>query len=115
MGDKMCTARIAAYEAEIARVTAIKAERDTVIASLCDEINALWAELSFSPADEYETCIAARGAGLGWATTVIDMLREKLAALTTEKVRDTHARDGARARGCQTSVAACSAGGIAAA
>lgn len=82
----MSIARIASYDAELARVTAIKAERAAVIAGLAAEINGLWEELGFVAADDAEKSIS-RGEfdSLGWSTHVIARLRGKIDALLAEK------------------------------
>jgi hypothetical protein len=81
----MALARIAAYDREIARMGAIKAERGEVITGLCASVCALWSELEFAPADATEEAIAARGAGLACTLESIGALREKLAGLEAEK------------------------------
>jgi hypothetical protein len=87
IGDKMSIARIGSYESEIARVSAIKNERWSVISSLAEEINTLWGELGFAPADEYDACIAPpnKGLGLGWTTGAIELLQGKARSLAAEK------------------------------
>lgn len=47
MGDRISIARIAAYDAECARVSAIKAQRGTHIGALAAEICGYWEELGF--------------------------------------------------------------------
>ncbi len=86
IGDRMSIARIASYDAELARVTAIKAERAAAIAGLAAEINGLWEELGFVAADDAEKSIS-RGEfdSLGWSTHVIARLRGKIDALLAEK------------------------------
>ena len=92
IGDKISAARIAAYGAEVGRVAAIKAERHAAVAALCDETNALWAELGASssaaaaPRDETDALVA-RGdvAALGWTTATIALLTQRCATLQAEK------------------------------
>jgi hypothetical protein len=59
IGDKMSLARISAYKTEVQKMELLKGERTSTIASLCDDINGLWAELGFGPSDEYDSCIVA--------------------------------------------------------
>ena len=88
IGDTLSLPRIASFEAECARVAALKAERQAAIEALCGEINALWDELGAGAArDEYDALITSpnNGCGLGWSASVVAQLTDKCAALQTEK------------------------------
>ena len=86
LGERISTARIAAYDAELRRVGAVKAARAAEIAALAGDIKELWEELGFAPGDAVEGSIG-RGAleELGWGTPIIATLHAKVAALGAEK------------------------------
>lgn len=86
VGDRVSSARVAAYDTEIARVRTLKAERAAAIAAKAAEIAGLWDELGFAAADDTEACIA-RGTldSLGWAPAVGALLEAKAQALVAEK------------------------------
>ena len=87
----MSTGRITEYKTEVARVEAIKADRQSQISTLCNEINALWDELgSFSgaaPRDSVDESVArpSNGKGLGWTLSIIATLTKKCQILQDEK------------------------------
>lgn len=85
VGSKMSLARITEYEAGIAAAETIKIERGAIIVGLCEEILELWADMSFTPADDFEAHIPEKGVGLGWGTSIIDTLNAKLAELNEER------------------------------
>jgi hypothetical protein len=88
IGDRMSMTRTAAYDAEVARVTAVKSQRAGVIAKLAAEVVGLWEELGFTASDETESAIS-RGEldTLGWATPVVSRLQGKIDTLLAEKGR----------------------------
>lgn len=91
IGDRISTARVAAFAAEVEAVAALKAERAAAVSALCTEIGALWAELGASsgaaaaPRDETDACVARGGEGLGWTTGAIAELQRRCGALQAEK------------------------------
>jgi len=86
VGDRVSAARVAAYEAEAARVRKVKDARRAAIAALAADIAGLWEELGFAARDETEAAIA-RGEldALGWGEPVVERLQQKAAALLAEK------------------------------
>ena len=86
LGERYSAQRIAAYDAELRRVAAVKAARAGEIAALAGEIKDLWEELGFAARDAHEGSVA-RGAldELGWGLPLIAVLKGKVAALGAEK------------------------------
>lgn len=81
----MSFGRVSQYQAETSRVEAVKAERATTIASLCQEISDLWRELVVSPSDDFDQAIVTGCEGCGWGLNVIASLNGRKAELLAEK------------------------------
>lgn len=98
LGEVMSTARKEAFLADIARVTALKAERSAAVAGLCDGICDLWDMLEIDPleGDETEAHIGpeADRSALGYGQGIIATLRGKLGELEEERgVREERVKE----------------------
>lgn len=85
IGDMMSFGRISQYQAETARVEAVKAGRASTIATLCQEISDMWRELAVAPSDDFDQAIVTGCEGLGWGLNVIASLNSRKADLLAEK------------------------------